>query len=59
MPFTERLKEMVQNGASTAELKSQMIRDGVSTLRMAGLRKILEGVTTVDEVLRVTAADKL
>jgi type IV pilus assembly protein PilB len=59
MPFTERLKEMVQNGASTAELKSQMIRDGVSTLRMAGLRKILEGVTTVDEVLRVTAADKM
>ncbi len=58
MPFTERLKEMVLQGCSTAELKEEMIRDGVQTLRMAGLAKIRAGVTTIDEVLRVTAADK-
>ncbi|MCZ7678430.1 MAG: type IV-A pilus assembly ATPase PilB [Sandaracinaceae bacterium] len=58
MPFRERLKEMVLQGCSTAELKDEMIRDGVSTLRMAGLEKIKAGVTTIDEVLRVTAADK-
>ncbi|HEY8430260.1 MAG TPA: type II secretion system protein GspE, partial [Sandaracinaceae bacterium] len=58
MPFTERLKEMVLQGCSTAELKEEMIRDGVATLRMAGLEKIRAGVTTIDEVLRVTAADK-
>jgi type IV pilus assembly protein PilB len=58
MPFTERLKEMVLQGCSTAELKEEMIRDGVSTLRMAGIEKIRAGITTIDEVLRVTAADR-
>ena len=59
MPFSDRLKEMVLQGASTAELKIEMIRDGVDTLRMAGIKKVLEGKTTVDEILRVTAADTL
>jgi len=58
MPFTDRLKEMVLQGCSTAELKDEMIRGGTKTLRMSGLNKVLEGVTTVDEVLRVTAADR-
>jgi type IV pilus assembly protein PilB len=58
MPFTERLKEQVLQGGSTAELKDEMIREGVATLRMAGLTKIKAGVTTIDEILRVTAADK-
>jgi type IV pilus assembly protein PilB len=58
MPFTERLKEMVLQGDSTAEIKDQMIKEGVATLRMAGIDKIHKGVTTIDEVLRVTAADR-
>ncbi len=58
MPFRDRLKEMVLQGCSTAELKDEMVRDGVSTLRMAGIEKIRAGVTTIDEILRVTAADK-
>lgn len=59
MPFTERLKEMVLQGCSTAELKVEMMRDQVETLRMAGIAKVLSGVTTLDEVLRVTAADNV
>ncbi len=59
MPFSDRLKEMVLQGVSTAELKLEMIRGGVQTLRMAGIEKIRQGVTTIDEVLRVTAADNL
>lgn len=58
MPFTERLKEMVLQGCSTAELKEEMIRDGIATLRSSGIEKIRAGVTTIDEVLRVTAADR-
>ncbi len=58
MPFTDRLKEMVLQGCSTAELKEEMIRGGVNSLRLAGLGKIKAGVTTIDEVLRVTAADR-
>jgi len=57
MPFTDRLKDMVLQGCSTAELKDEMIRAGVKTLRMSGLQKILDGVTTLEEVGRVTSAD--
>ncbi len=58
MPFTDRLKDMVLQGCSTAELKFEMIREGVSTLRMSGLAKAAQGVTTLSEVTRVTAADR-
>ena len=58
MPFTDRLKEMVLQGCSTAELKTEMIREGVATLRMAGIEKIRQGATTIDEILRVSAADR-
>lgn len=58
MPFTEKLKEMVLQGCSTAELKMQMIAEGIKTLRMAAMTKAFEGVITLEEVLRVTSADK-
>ncbi len=59
MPFTDRLKEMVLQSCSTAELKEEMIRGGVDSLRMAGLKKVTQGVTTIEEVVRVTTADSL
>jgi len=57
MPFTETLKELVLNGASSAEIKRAAIVEGMRTLRMSGLTKAGEGVTTLEEVLRVTMAD--
>jgi type IV pilus assembly protein PilB len=57
MRFQEDLKEMVLQGASTAELKAAAIRRGMATLRAAGIKKMLEGQTTPEEVLRVTMAD--
>ncbi len=57
MPFVDALKELVLQGASTAELKAEMIRQGMKTLRLAGITKLLEGVTTPEEVLRVSVAD--
>jgi type IV pilus assembly protein PilB len=57
MPMTDRIKEMVLQGCSTAEIKEQMILDGVLSLRMSAIKKSMEGVTTVDEVLRCTVAD--
>jgi type IV pilus assembly protein PilB len=57
MPFTDPLKELVLQGASAAEIKAEMIRGGVSSLRMAGINKILEGMTTPEEVLRCTVGD--
>jgi type IV pilus assembly protein PilB len=57
MPFFDPLKELVLQGASAAEIKAEMIRQGVQSLRMAGIQKILEGMTTPEEVLRTTVDD--
>jgi type IV pilus assembly protein PilB len=57
MPFIDPLKELVLQGASAAELKAEMIRNGIKSLRISGITKLLEGVTTPEEVLRVTVGD--
>ncbi|MCU1277306.1 MAG: Type fimbrial assembly, ATPase PilB [bacterium] len=57
MAFTEPLKELVLQGASTAEVKAEAIRGGMKSLRMSGIEKLIGGVTTVEEVLRVSVAD--
>jgi type IV pilus assembly protein PilB len=57
MPFYDSVKELVLQGASTAEVKAEAIRQGMKSLRMAGIQKLQEGVTTVEEVLRVSVAD--
>ncbi|MGK3962187.1 type IV-A pilus assembly ATPase PilB [Sorangium sp. So ce118] len=57
MRFTDSLKEMVLQGASTAELKAAAIKGGMLTLRMSGIEKVLAGVTTTEEVGRVTMGD--
>jgi type IV pilus assembly protein PilB len=57
MRFTDPLKEMVLQGASTAELKAAAVKAGMSSLRMSGIEKVLAGVTTTEEVGRVTMGD--
>lgn len=57
MVMGDSLRSFVLNGASTAELKAQAIRDGMLTLRMSGIKMIRDGITTIDEVLRVSTAD--
>ena len=57
MPMYEEIREFVLNGASTAELKRECMRLGMLTLRASGLLRLKEGMTTIEEVLRVTAAD--
>jgi len=57
MRFSDSLKEMVLQGASTAELKAAAVRSGMLTLRMSGIEKVLAGVTTTEEVGRVTMGD--
>src|SRR3954453_2724855 len=57
MRFSDTLKEMVLQGSSTAELKAAAIKQGMVSLRMSGILKVLDGVTTTEEILRVTMAD--
>jgi len=52
--FTDEIRDMILTGASSIELKRRAVEEGMVTLRMAGLHKIREGVTTLEEVLRET-----
>jgi type IV pilus assembly protein PilB len=52
--FSDEIRDMILSGASSIELKRRAIEEGMETLRMAGLNKIREGVTTLEEVLRET-----
>ena len=54
MPVGEILRDMILKNAATAELREQAQKDGMKTLRQSGLMKVIEGTTTVEEVLRVT-----
>jgi type IV pilus assembly protein PilB len=54
MEVTSELRELVLVGASALELRRKAVEEGMVTLRASGLRKIREGVTTVEEVLRET-----
>jgi len=57
MFLNDELAEFILNGASTLELKREAIRQGMRTLRMSALRKLGEGETSVEEIVRATAAD--
>jgi type IV pilus assembly protein PilB len=57
MVMREPLKEAVLQGFSATELKAEAIRIGMKTLRKAALTKLLEGVTSMAEVVRCSAPD--
>ncbi|MCG2813736.1 MAG: type IV-A pilus assembly ATPase PilB, partial [Thermodesulfovibrionales bacterium] len=57
MVVNEEIRKLILEGASAIELKKAAIRGGMKTLRMSGLTKVKEGVTTMEEVLRVTFGD--
>jgi type IV pilus assembly protein PilB len=56
MPITDELRHLILKDASTGEIREVAERQGMKTLRRAGLAKVLEGTTTMQEVLRVTLA---
>ena len=51
---TEEVRSLILKRASTREIRRHALETGMGTLRMDGWRKIREGVTTVEEVLRVS-----
>ena len=54
MDVNEQLRELILVGASALELRRKAVEDGMLTLRMSGLRKVKEGLTTIEEVARET-----
>jgi len=54
---TEDIRRMILNNSETSQIKQQAIKDGLITLRQAGLARAAEGITSLEEILRVTKAD--
>jgi len=57
MDMTDEIRQLVLDRASSKEIKTQSMKQGMLTLRMCAVRKLLTGATTVEEMLRVTQAD--
>jgi type IV pilus assembly protein PilB len=54
MEVSEELRELVLVGASGLELRRKAVDEGMITLRRSGLRKVMDGMTSVEEVVRET-----
>ncbi len=54
MEITERLRETIVAGANSIELRKAAEAEGMVSLRQAGLKKVAEGVTSLEEVVRET-----
>ena len=56
--MSEKLQEKINLRATAMELKAQALQDGMVPMRQYGFRKAAEGITTLDEVMTVTAASE-
>jgi general secretion pathway protein E len=54
MPLSTEVKALIHEQTDLTELRKQGIKDGMKTLRISGAQKIAAGMTTIEEVLRVT-----
>jgi type II secretory ATPase GspE/PulE/Tfp pilus assembly ATPase PilB-like protein len=59
MELTRQVRRMVLDGLNEDQIKQRSLEHGLVTLRKSGIRKISEGVTTIDEVRAATLADTL
>ncbi|MCL5023170.1 MAG: type IV-A pilus assembly ATPase PilB [Nitrospirae bacterium] len=57
MPISDEIRELILEGASANEIKKTAVRLGTRSLRMSGLSKVKDGITSIEEVLRVTFGD--
>jgi type IV pilus assembly protein PilB len=56
MALSPELRRMILRSASVADIQAMAVKEGMLTLRMDGLKKIERGVTTLEEVVKETAA---
>ena len=53
LPISDRIRSLVLQRASTAEVRQCAMEEGMKTMPDDGLRKVLDGITTIEECLRV------
>jgi general secretion pathway protein E len=55
LPITDRIRKLIGHKADSVAILEQARREGLTTLREAAIRKLAEGVTSFEEVIRVTS----
>ncbi len=55
LPIDDAIKPLIQEGADASRIKREAVKNGMRTLRQSALRKLAEGQTSFEEVVRVTA----
>jgi len=58
MPFTESLQQYSDDKSNLPALRKQAYKEGMLSLRLSGAQKVASGLTTVNEILRVTPENK-
>jgi type IV pilus assembly protein PilB len=56
MVITENIRDLISKNVTTGKLREAAIREGMCQLKEDGIKKVCEGITTIDEVLRVASA---
>ena len=54
---TDLIKELIVQRTNSNKIRQEAFKAGMTTLRYDGWRKVLSGITTIEEVARVTATD--
>jgi type IV pilus assembly protein PilB len=57
LPVSEAVRRLIIKRASATVIKNQAISEGMKTLRVVGIEKAVEGITTLEEIWRVTSED--
>ncbi len=57
MAMSRQIRDLAFNKASAAEVRRAAVANGMNTLAMDGARKVLQGMTTADEILRLAKSD--
>jgi len=58
LALTPKIKTLILENAQEREIRDEARKEGMQTLRENGIRLVLDGVTTLDEILRVTVGDQ-
>ena len=56
MLITENIRDLISKNVTTGKLREAAVKEGMCQLREDGIKKVCEGITTIDEVLRVASA---
>ncbi len=57
LPINDKLRDLINHGCSTEKLRDMAMQTGMVPLRESGLDKVFNGITTIEEVIRETAAE--